>query len=67
MAEVGFRDPLIGHVAGDMEDWLMDWLTASQLPRFNGRGVLRVVREVGLGAWLTGFGPICSGLLGTVP
>ena len=57
MAEGGFRDPLIGYVAGDMEEWLMDWMTASQLPKFNGRGVLRVVKEVGLGAWLTGFGP----------
>lgn len=35
----------------------MDWLTAKQLPRFNGKGVLRVVREVGLGAWLAGFSP----------
>ncbi len=57
MANDGFRDPLIGYVSGDLEDWLLDWLTAVQLPRFNGRGTLRVVREVGLGAWLTGFAP----------
>ena len=37
--------------------WLLDWLTAAQLPRFNGKGTLRVVREVGLGAWLSGFPP----------
>ena len=48
------RDPLIGQVHGDAEDWLLDWLTACQLPRFNGRGVLRVVREVGLSVWLAG-------------
>ena len=49
------RDPLIGGVHGNGEAWLMDWLTATQLPRFNARGTLRVVREVGLGAWLSGF------------
>ena len=35
-------------------DWLLDWLTAAQLPRFNRKGVLRVVREVGLAPWLAG-------------
>lgn len=48
---------MIGQVHGDAEDWLLDWLTAGQLPRFNGRGVLRVVREVGLRAWLSGCAP----------
>ena len=50
-------DPTAGHVLGDAEGWLLDWLTAAQLPRFNGKGTLRVVREVGLGAWLLGFPP----------
>ncbi len=36
------------------EAWLLDWLTASYLPRFNQKGMLRVVRNVGLGAWLCG-------------
>jgi len=36
------------------EDWLLDWLTAAQLPRFNRKGTLRVVRQVGLSAWLAG-------------
>lgn len=53
--EDAVRDPLTGAVRGDGEGWLMDWLTAVQLPRFNARGTLRVVREVGLGAWLSGF------------
>lgn len=57
MASGGFKDPLIGCIHGDTEEWLFDWLTAKQLPRFNGRGVLRVVREVGLRAWLAGFSP----------
>ena len=39
------------------EDWLMDWMTAMQLPRFNRRGTLRVVREWGLSAWLSGVEP----------
>lgn len=51
------RDPLTGHVLGDEDGWLLDWLTAKQLPKFNGKGVLRVVREMGLGAWLSGFPP----------
>ena len=38
----------------EAEDWLLDWLTAAQLPRFNRKGTLRVVREVGLAAWLSG-------------
>ena len=50
-------DPCTGRVLGDAEAWLLDWLTAAQLPRFNGKGTLRVVREVGLGAWLSGFSP----------
>ena len=50
-------DPSTGRVLGDAEAWLLDWLTAAQLPRFNGKGTLRVVREVGLGAWLSGFSP----------
>ena len=29
--------------------WLLDWLTASYLPRFNQKGMLRVVRNAGLG------------------
>ena len=36
------------------EAWLLDWLTASYLPRFNQIGMLRVVRNAGLGAWLCG-------------
>lgn len=39
------------------QDWLMDWMTAMQLPRFNRRGTLRVVREWGLSAWLSGVEP----------
>ena len=41
----------------EAESWLLDWLTAGQLPRFNRRGTLRVVREVGLSAWLSGVEP----------
>lgn len=38
----------------EADAWLLDWLTAAQLPRFNRKGTLRVVREVGLAAWLAG-------------
>ena len=51
------RDPLVGHVEGDADQWLFDWLTAKQLPKFNGQGALRRVREVGLSSWLSGFAP----------
>ena len=44
----------------EREQWLLDWLTAAQLPRFNRKGMLRVVRRCGLGAWLSG---VESGLL----
>ena len=57
MTQVGERDPLIGFIEGDAEQWLLDWLTAKQLPKFNGRGALRAVREVGLSNWLSGFAP----------
>jgi len=36
------------------EEWMLDWLTAAQLPRFNSKGALRIVRKVGLGPWLAG-------------
>lgn len=51
-------EPTMAGVLGDPEGWLLDWLTAAQLPKFNGKGTLRVVREVGLGAWLSGFSPL---------
>ena len=51
-------EPGMARVLGDPEGWLLDWLTAAQLPKFNGKGTLRVVREVGLGAWLSGFSPL---------
>lgn len=38
----------------DAQAWLLDWLTAAQLPRFNRKGTLRVVQSMGLGAWLMG-------------
>jgi len=57
MVQEEYIDPTTGRVFGDAEGWLLDWLTATQLPRFNGKGTLRVVREVGLGAWLSGFPP----------
>lgn len=41
----------------EREQWLLDWLTAAQLPRFNRKGTLRVVRRCGLGAWLSGVEP----------
>ena len=41
----------------EREQWLLDWLTAAQLPRFNRKGTLRVVRRCGLGAWLAGVEP----------
>lgn len=57
MVEYRDSDPLVGFVEGSEEQWLLDWLTANQLPKFNGKGVLRTVREIGLSAWLSGFAP----------
>ncbi|MCH1582137.1 MAG: DNA-protecting protein DprA [Flavobacteriales bacterium] len=58
MKDAAETDPAMARVLGDPEGWLLDWLTAAQLPKFNGKGTLRVVREVGLGAWLSGFSPL---------
>ncbi len=57
MVEFREGDPRMGLEEGSDEQWLLDWLTAKQLPKFNGRGALRMVREVGLSAWLSGFAP----------
>ena len=45
------------HEEPEAEQWLLDWLTAGQLPRFNRKGTLRTVRRCGLGAWLAGVEP----------
>ena len=45
-------DPIAGHVLGNAEGWLLDWLTAAQLPRFNSKGTLRVCEKWG---WELGF------------
>jgi len=47
----------VGTFESDPEYWLLDWLTAGQLPRFNRKGTLRVVQRAGLGAWLAGVEP----------
>lgn len=46
-----------GRPAPEAEQWMLDWLTAGQLPRFNRKGTLRAVRHCGLGAWLAGVEP----------
>ena len=51
------EDSFVGTSESDPEQWLLDWLTAGQLPRFNRKGTLRVVQRAGLGAWLAGVEP----------
>ena len=51
------EDRFVGTSESDPEHWLLDWLTAGQLPRFNRKGTLRVVQRTGLGAWLAGVEP----------
>ena len=51
------EDRFVVSSESDSEHWLLDWLTAEQLPRFNRKGTLRVVQRVGLGSWLAGAEP----------